>query len=51
MSARTCSNGFFESPGGYGKSPCFLRQPVSASADVDGSGASLAVSNITFGME
>ena len=51
MSVRTCSNCFFESRRGYGKSPCFLRQAVSRSVDVDGSGASLAVSNITFGME
>jgi len=49
MSARTCSNCVFESPGWYGKSPCFLRSSVSGSVDVDWCGVVSPLSNMAFG--
>jgi hypothetical protein len=49
MSVRNCSNCVFESPGGYGKSPCFLRSRVSGSVGLDWWGVVLAWSNVAFG--
>jgi hypothetical protein len=49
MSVRTCSNWFFESLDGHGKSPCLLRSRLSRSANVDWLGAVTAWSNMAFG--